>query len=148
MVMVRVRHGAAGQSPACGYPDLARVRFHQVQRGIDLHDGHDQDGVSRWAASRGLRRWKKPAWSPWSGTRGEAGRDHPHGIASAWGITTMTETAITMLVPMKYLTTAKAAVYLGYKSPSAVRTLKMRGLLRPDGRRGAQWPGHVPHHDA
>ena len=48
----------------------------------------------------------------------------------------MTETAATMPVPVKYLTTAKAAVYLGYKSPSAVRTLKMRGLLRPDGRRG------------
>ena len=41
-----------------------------------------------------------------------------------------------MPVPLKYLTTAEAAEYLKYKHPSAVRTLKMRGLLRPDGRRG------------
>src|SRR5579871_7000665 len=35
-----------------------------------------------------------------------------------------------------YLTTAEAAAYLRYHSPSAVRTLKMKGLLRPAGRRG------------
>lgn len=35
-----------------------------------------------------------------------------------------------------YLTTAEAADYLRYQSPSAVRTLKMKGLLRPAGRRG------------
>src|SRR5437868_10715644 len=35
-----------------------------------------------------------------------------------------------------YLTTSEAAEYLRFKSPSAVRTLKMRGHLRPAGRRG------------
>ena len=39
-------------------------------------------------------------------------------------------------VDSPYLTTAEAAAYLRYQSPSAIRTLKMRGLLRPAGRRG------------
>src|SRR5690349_3020849 len=35
-----------------------------------------------------------------------------------------------------YLTTAEAAEYLRYKSPAAIRTLKMKGFIRPVGRRG------------
>jgi hypothetical protein len=35
-----------------------------------------------------------------------------------------------------YLTTAEAADYLRYRSASAVRTLKLRGLLCPAGKRG------------
>ena len=35
-----------------------------------------------------------------------------------------------------YLTTAEAATYLRYRSASSIRTLKMKGLLRPAGRRG------------
>ena len=42
--------------------------------------------------------------------------------------------AVAMTSP--YLTTAEAAEYLRYQSPSAIRTLKLRGLLRPAGRRG------------
>ena len=36
-----------------------------------------------------------------------------------------------------YLTTREAAEYLRYKASSAIRVLKMRGLLVPAGRRGA-----------
>src|SRR5580692_3922005 len=36
-----------------------------------------------------------------------------------------------------YLTTSEAAVYLRYRSGSAIRTLKMKGHLRPAGRRGS-----------
>src|SRR5689334_6796573 len=35
-----------------------------------------------------------------------------------------------------YLTTRGAAEYLQYQSPSAIRTLKMKGLIKPAGRRG------------
>ena len=35
-----------------------------------------------------------------------------------------------------WLTTAEAATYLRYRSSSAIRTLKMRGLIRAAGRRG------------
>src|SRR5262245_25586641 len=40
-------------------------------------------------------------------------------------------------VTSPYLTTTEAAQYLRYRGSSAIRTLKMRGLLRPVGRRGA-----------
>ena len=36
-----------------------------------------------------------------------------------------------------YMTTAEAAKYLRYQSSSAIRTLKLRGLLKPAGRRGS-----------
>jgi hypothetical protein len=39
-------------------------------------------------------------------------------------------------VASPYLTTREAAAYLRYESPSAIRTLKMKGFLRPVGRRG------------
>src|SRR5664279_6318618 len=38
-----------------------------------------------------------------------------------------------------FLTTAEAAAYCRYRSPSAIRNLVMAGRLRPDGRRGRAW---------
>jgi hypothetical protein len=41
------------------------------------------------------------------------------------------------LADSSYLTTAEAALYLRYQTTSAIRNLKMKGLLKPAGRRGS-----------
>lgn len=42
-------------------------------------------------------------------------------------------------IPSPFLTTAEAAAYCRYRSPSANRNLVIAGRLRPDGKRGRAW---------
>lgn len=43
-------------------------------------------------------------------------------------------------VPRKYFTTEEAASYCGFKSTGALRTAKLRGQVKPAGRRGGTGP--------
>src|SRR6516225_6648939 len=94
----------------------------------------------RCRGPRGIALAQRARHGPTNRSRTEArGRGHMQaGGESGVGMTTSRREERELLFARSpYLTTSEAAEYLRYRSSSSIRTLKMKGLLRPAGRRGS-----------
>jgi hypothetical protein len=64
------------------------------------------------------------------------GRQGPGEPIGGGSVSTHRPDRVDRHIESPWLTTRDVAIYLGYGTTSAVRNLKMRGLLEPRGRRG------------